>query len=781
MNKTEWIWHPEKKCRRENSFVVFQKILNLKNKIDKACLKISADSKYRLVINNQIVAMGPHLTGAGETSLDSYDITENLCTDSNIIEITVQYLGSNTLSYVLGKPGLYCSLSTDCEEIIAMTGKDWQCRIAGERRQNVPKRNWALGFPEYIDLNNISEVWQQAEVVSASPFGKLMNRPIPYIKMEEIGFDNIMTVWKVSANSPAELPDPAKSLTAFLDNENAVEYCWPNDTRNLVNKNENLVFDFEDSEGYAFCIDCGREYTGHPFFELVSESGGTVQMSLAELLQDNSRRPWNNRRDCRYASQIEVQAGTSKWTAWDYSAGRYIHCVLRGFKGRVKINTGILFRHADLLKDARFVSDDKLLNSIWQMGVDTAELCSQDLLVDCPTREQGQYAGDIYVLAPIMMYCFGDVSYCKEGIRQGFVAQTEKGLISARFPTGIPQTLFDYSLMPAMLLHEYYIFTGDKGFVEQQLDSALKSLDAFRGFLGKSGCIELNGKLDYDIGLDCLFIDHPGLGWHDFDYPGIERDGISAPFNFFYILALRNVAELCKETGKSDLEKQLFSEADVIAEAAAKLFWNDDTGYFADVLSPDGNLKGFSQQTNALALLAGIVSEQMADRMIPQILDESNPALCRCSPYFYYFLFKALYGRGRDAEILDIIKNRWGGMIDKGATSTWETFDGGSKDSLCHAWSAAPTYFLLSSYAGIQVNKTAFEEVTVSPRFDLFKSMDAAVATPKGILRVVWNTDADGVVSYQIKAPDDLRVTFDPHTYLVTLNRLTSTVMRDIG
>ena len=30
------------------------------------------------------------------------------------------------------------------------------------------------------------------------------------------------------------------------------------------------------------------------------------------------------------------------------------------------------------------------------------------------------------------------------------------------------------------------------------------------------------------------FIDHPGLGWHDFPHRGIDRDGLSCPLNLFY-------------------------------------------------------------------------------------------------------------------------------------------------------------------------------------------------------------------------------------------------------
>jgi hypothetical protein len=69
--------------------------------------------------------------------------------------------------------------------------------------------------------------------------------------------------------------------------------------------------------------------------------------------------------------------------------------------------------------------------------------------------------------------------------------------------------------------------------------------------------------------------------------------------------------------------------------------------------------------------------------------------LCRGTPFVYSFLLPALRRAGMEREAVRLIKRDWGAMLDRGASTTWETFLGDERDSLCHPWSTAPLLFLL--------------------------------------------------------------------------------------
>jgi hypothetical protein len=61
---------------------------------------------------------------------------------------------------------------------------------------------------------------------------------------------------------------------------------------------------------------------------------------------------------------------------------------------------------------------------------------------------------------------------------------------------------------------------------------------------------------------------------------------------------------------------------------------------------------------------------------------------------------------GLEEEALLLVKNYWGGMVERGADTFWEVFDPSDSayspyndvhvNSFCHAWSCTPTWFFRS-------------------------------------------------------------------------------------
>ena len=120
-----------------------------------------------------------------------------------------------------------------------------------------------------------------------------------------------------------------------------------------------------------------------------------------------------------------------------------------------------------------------------------------------------------------------------------------------------------------------------------------------------------------------------------------------------------------------------------------------DTFYLKDkgVFKLSTDVETYSQLGNAFTILAGIKTEGLAEK----ILTDDNMISCTLS--MRAFLYEALLKEGdkyKNFIISDIVK-RYKGMLDKGATSFWETekgeadFDGAG--SLCHGWSAIPVYY----------------------------------------------------------------------------------------
>ena len=113
------------------------------------------------------------------------------------------------------------------------------------------------------------------------------------------------------------------------------------------------------------------------------------------------------------------------------------------------------------------------------------------------------------------------------------------------------------------------------------------------------------------------------------------------------------------------------------------------------------------------------------------------------SPFMMFFTFEALARIGDFQNILDISRDRWGFMLDKDATTCWETFPGFSGGgrwtrSHCHAWSAAPTYFLSAYQLGVRSLKPGFSKALIAPEPVDLTWARGRMPTPKGNISVWW-------------------------------------------
>jgi hypothetical protein len=92
-------------------------------------------------------------------------------------------------------------------------------------------------------------------------------------------------------------------------------------------------------------------------------------------------------------------------------------------------------------------------------------------------------------------------------------------------------------------------------------------------------------------------------------------------------------------------------------------------------------------------------------------------------------------------------------MLSRGATTFWEQYE--PQWSLCHAWSAAPTYDLPAEIAGIRPTQPGFEEFTVDIQPVDLTWFRAVVPTVRGDIAVSYHfrTDQPSVDAMGVAAP----------------------------
>jgi hypothetical protein len=154
------------------------------------------------------------------------------------------------------------------------------------------------------------------------------------------------------------------------------------------------------------------------------------------------------------------------------------------------------------------------------------------------------------------------------------------------------------------------------------------------------------------------------------------------------------------ESGRSDrsgtvsLTAEAREVASGLADAVNRHLWSDAKGAYTDCLRAGGQPSPiFSQQTQVAALISGVASGERAKRCGAIVHDPPQGFVRAGSPFFMFFLLEALVLERRFDALADTIRDYWGKQIDAGATTFWEMYHEGGRQtrSHCHGWSAAPT------------------------------------------------------------------------------------------
>src|SRR5258708_15416588 len=107
---------------------------------------------------------------------------------------------------------------------------------------------------------------------------------------------------------------------------------------------------------------------------------------------------------------------------------------------------------------------------------------------------------------------------------------------------------------------------------------------------------------------------------------------------------------------------------------------------------------------------------------------------------------------------MKIIQDKWGNMIDKGATTFWEGY--AMQTSLCHAWSCTPTALLSEEVLGVRYDAST-KTVTFAPQ-SIGLAWAKGVAPMKcGDVAVSWTLEAADLVA-RIETPKSVKIDLGP-------------------
>jgi hypothetical protein len=151
-----------------------------------------------------------------------------------------------------------------------------------------------------------------------------------------------------------------------------------------------------------------------------------------------------------------------------------------------------------------------------------------------------------------------------------------------------------------------------------------------------------------------------------------------------------------------------------------------------------------------MAIYSGVADEADKNAIYSQVLNLDSPAWNQiATPYYNNYVIFAMSQAGHPQDAMTFARNYWGGMIQEGATSFWESYDPKweKKDShfhlnaddgtgyfvsLCHGWSTGVTNWLTEEVLGVKSTAGGFKECEIHPHMCDLTYVGGQVPTPSG-------------------------------------------------
>ncbi|NIK67042.1 family 78 glycoside hydrolase catalytic domain [Paenibacillus sp. BK720] len=728
---TSIIWHPaEVENHYEHpyqSFCYFRKSFALDQ--DEAVtgkLSIFADSRYILYVNGIYAGRGPCRSDPRWQYVDELDVTGLLNAGTNTIAVMVLYYGYGTGQSIDRIPALAAELKVtlpEQENVIIGTDSSWVCRLSDAYDSRSPRINGCQGPIEVYDARQEPEGWQlpgfdeegwqkaKTRGIGLSPFWNFGRRPIPL--MEEKELDALRLV---SRGSVRQLAEPSGRLHLDIIEETK------NMKINLLSSTPYNISSKQASHGEfeVLTYDFGRIEPGYLQLDVTGTDGTIVDIVYAEelwkgkaLLNVN-----NNRSIDRFIlkegwQRLEVRFG---WKACRFVQLRIRHADSRSI---MLHRVGMRTRKYPIDQPAVFQCSDERLQKIWDISEHTIRICMQDAFVDSPSREQQQWMGDGRWQGLYQTYYSGDGRLHRKLLEQVGQSQDWQGMTAQRYPDGH----HNYPPIPSFCLHwvssfnEYMDAYGDDGLLIEWWPNIVQALRWFSGFENREGLLE---NVPYWAYIDA---GEAPLG----RWPDVERGGIVTSLNLLYLEAMQNAAKYAKLVDDREAEAYYRKAAGSLANSIRQYLWLPDSGAYTECLVNGEASRFYSESANALALLvlheAGDERSETIYRSV--FAPEADGISIKASPFFMTVVYRALMKLMREDRMLELVRERYGRMIDAGAASVWEWWDlfyGNehkediSFSSACHAWGSMPVYMFLHSILGIQPSEANKRVVIIQPK-----------------------------------------------------------------
>lgn len=688
-------------------------------------LRVTGASWYQAWLDGKPLLEGPH-----RYALD-FPEYQRQCVElpagRHVLAFHVHHIGIETRILKDTPPFLWCRVSAGSAEVPV----EWKALALDSQTPRIRRINPQLGWIEWRDTRKEPDGWEQPGFDDAA-WGAPRFDASPLAEPVEAKLDMMRTF---------EIP-----LQPIAEGPLATTFGYRTDEPAFTFHSRDRVCDAFPKRGVWRRYDLGRVRLGRPSITLDVPPGTEIQMAYAEYLTDGRVSPYitlSGGASCSL-DHFVARGGKQVFRPVTPKGGRFLEVHVLHPDGPIHfVDELYLERGYHAPTQAAFRCGDDLLEHIWEVGVETYRSCAEDALIDNPTRERGQWVGDVATVGmDIASAAFHDLRLCRRALVQASQCPREDGLVAGMSPGGCVY-LPTYAFQWAVAVMNYFRHTGDRSLLDELWPAAERNMAAIRAFLHGDGL-------------------HNVAGWNFVDWGYRAEDGpVDTACNLHFLWSLRSMSAWAKDIGKE------YAAYDAMADDIRKVVLAR-----IDTRLAEGGWDAVGYHCTTLALVLNLIENaaEAMDFLERHILScfPNNPDAPRnddpqafhkqlITPYFAHYVLPQFIERGRMDFALEQYRTCWGWMLEGGLTTWVEVFD--KRWSHAHQWAGCPTWQLTRYGLGI------------NPRLDLgagifelclrpgsLPSASGRLPHPSGgWISVAWTREA-ATIRYAVESDQPVRL-----------------------
>jgi len=723
-----WIQAPETKPH-DYGVYHFRKKFSLNEKPSRFVVHVSADNRYKLYVNGQMICFGPAKGDLYHWNFETIDLASYLRPGENIIAAVVWNFGEERAEWQISYQTAFILQGNTSSEEVVNTDTSWKCMHDDAYRPLQPQLNYvyyAAGPGERMDMNSFpshweelgynDDNWKKAERIfhgvpknafDWSTGWMLVPRSIPLMEITQ------QRLQKIRMQSAVNIPEK------FLQGYHAVTIG--------AHTKAHVLFDQS------------LLTTAFPVLQFSKGKNAQISLTYAEALfiKEGDSTDWRAQNQKGDRNEVEgkrmvglndeiISNGDMHQliTALAWRCYRYIALDITTQDEPLLLEDlyGLYTGYPFELK-SKFESDNDTLHEILQAGWRTARLDAHETYTDCPYYEQLQYVGDTRIQAMVSLYNSGDDRLMRNAIEQIANSLLAEGITESRFPTRSHQEIPTFSLIWISMLHDYWMYRSDSNFTRNQLRVSRQVLSFFHDLQQTDGSLN---RVPYWPFTD--WVEMPG--W-DGGVAPIDKDGHSSLLDLQLLMAYESASDLEAHVGMNVYAGMYNTEIVRMKETIHKSYWDEGRKLFSDTKDK----KYFSQHANALAILTGVINDQQAHGLGSKLMYDTS--LPKASVYFRYYLYQALTKAGFGNDYLNWL-GIWKQNLAMGLTTWAEIDDINRARSDCHAWGSSPNVELYRIVLGIDSDAPGFSKVKIEPHLGSLTKASGSIPHPNGEIKVSY-------------------------------------------